>query len=1018
MRKLTAKAMIGVLCVTLAVTPGFGAALAQNAALGNLLRNAGFETDANGDKRPDGWSNPSFRRSSGRVFSGDFAGTLSANDATHVVQQKVSGLEAGETYVFEGHVYIPPSTDLDSFRIFVRWLNRANRVISTETLRVFAHSKGSWRLLSRALVAPNRATSAVIRMRVVDLEGRIYVDDFAFKEAVGEFDGTVGIQPDHAAAQSAPIGADGGTIEVEGMTLEIPPGAVPAGTTITVTPLRGLVGSPFAGQILGVHLEPSGLVLLQPATLSLPVPVGASPGQIVTFVYEGDGEDLHLVPHVLTGGLAEILVWHFSGAGLTIPTRQELETILRYETGRAHGRAEQRIAAALDAFANGGPDPGQAILDALVDWHNSSVLPGLEIAATDQLAIFELALAEWAAWRAIVQMYGDSLQAPQQQLLSDIETNVQTPLAIDAGAAQADRLLGRCTGVGDLLPPVQGIIRLAADIIVLDLPIEMRATNDGRTLPSGDELVKACMDVELTSLTHAPTFARNRENRLAAGAQVVFWNGPASTSIPLRFRLDDETDGPPVEMASDVVTDGTWETTTRLTTLGHRFFEVTVQLAAAANDQVLRSFTDDESFDLPVRERLELHARLAGDTAFTETIDPVGAGGAVTLRVRLAGDDAANVPITLSHDGGGSLPASATTNTQGEATVTYTAPSSAGATERVTATTTFQSLESSDSIDITTRDPVVVEVNPSSRAVGPGDTIQFSATVTGTTDQRVTWSANGGTISSTGLYTAGSTAGSFNVTATSVADPTKSAMASVQVTGRIVLERRLSMALAECSAQAHSEPTPVGRSGDDVQRSEDLTTATVSLTAGAGGTVSGQGDFAHNTASCSGSGSETDTVRVNGTSLTIEFTGSTAASGSASFSGESGTSSGSGRGNSGVIVAFRIEGSSVPFRAIGNFTSGFGGSGGAHFFGQAQLQRFLANGSAVDVFNHFRQGDHRTSPTVPEAFSRSGTLFPGRYELTVALNCGASGSDDAFFGSASPASCSSDGEFEFVIGTP
>jgi hypothetical protein len=60
---------------------------------------------------------------------------------------------------------------------------------------------------------------------------------------------------------------------------------------------------------------------------------------------------------------------------------------------------------------------------------------------------------------------------------------------------------------------------------------------------------------------------------------------------------------------------------------------------------------------------------------------------------------------------------------------------------------------------------------------------QFSASVTGTSNTGVTWSASGGgTISSTGLYTAGSSAGSYIVTATSVADSSKSAQAKVTVT--------------------------------------------------------------------------------------------------------------------------------------------------------------------------------------------------------------------------------------------
>lgn len=49
---------------------------------------------------------------------------------------------------------------------------------------------------------------------------------------------------------------------------------------------------------------------------------------------------------------------------------------------------------------------------------------------------------------------------------------------------------------------------------------------------------------------------------------------------------------------------------------------------------------------------------------------------------------------------------------------------------------------------------VGVSVAPTSSTVPLGGTQQFSATVTGTTNQAVSWSASGGTISSTGLYTA------------------------------------------------------------------------------------------------------------------------------------------------------------------------------------------------------------------------------------------------------------------------
>lgn len=77
---------------------------------------------------------------------------------------------------------------------------------------------------------------------------------------------------------------------------------------------------------------------------------------------------------------------------------------------------------------------------------------------------------------------------------------------------------------------------------------------------------------------------------------------------------------------------------------------------------------------------------------------------------------------------------------------------------------------------------VAVSISPTSASMLTGGTQQFAATVSGTTNTAVTWSATGGSISSAGLYTASSTAGTYAVKATSVADTTKSATAAVTVT--------------------------------------------------------------------------------------------------------------------------------------------------------------------------------------------------------------------------------------------
>jgi hypothetical protein len=67
--------------------------------------------------------------------------------------------------------------------------------------------------------------------------------------------------------------------------------------------------------------------------------------------------------------------------------------------------------------------------------------------------------------------------------------------------------------------------------------------------------------------------------------------------------------------------------------------------------------------------------------------------------------------------------------------------------------------------------------------------VQFSASVTGTSNTGVTWSVNGvaggnssvGTITASGLYTAPTQPGSYTITATSVADSTKTASATLTV---------------------------------------------------------------------------------------------------------------------------------------------------------------------------------------------------------------------------------------------
>jgi hypothetical protein len=81
--------------------------------------------------------------------------------------------------------------------------------------------------------------------------------------------------------------------------------------------------------------------------------------------------------------------------------------------------------------------------------------------------------------------------------------------------------------------------------------------------------------------------------------------------------------------------------------------------------------------------------------------------------------------------------------------------------------------------------PISVSVSPTAMKVGANQTQQFTANVTGTSNTTVTWTSSAGSaISQTGLYTAPTSIPApptATVTATSQADPTKSASATVTV---------------------------------------------------------------------------------------------------------------------------------------------------------------------------------------------------------------------------------------------
>ena len=174
------------------------------------------------------------------------------------------------------------------------------------------------------------------------------------------------------------------------------------------------------------------------------------------------------------------------------------------------------------------------------------------------------------------------------------------------------------------------------------------------------------------------------------------------------------------------------------------------------------------------------------DVVFVPSSLPSGSGTGVSISV---------TPATTTVVAGGTVQFAAAVSSNSNTAVTwsvtggsispsglFTAPSTTG-TYTVKATSAADSTKSATaSVTVTTAPTVAVSISPSTATVKTGTTQQFGATVTGTSNTGVTWSASGGTISSSGMYTAPTSSGSYTVKATSTADTTKSASASVTVT--------------------------------------------------------------------------------------------------------------------------------------------------------------------------------------------------------------------------------------------
>ncbi|PTL76864.1 hypothetical protein DAT35_47175 [Vitiosangium sp. GDMCC 1.1324] len=170
-------------------------------------------------------------------------------------------------------------------------------------------------------------------------------------------------------------------------------------------------------------------------------------------------------------------------------------------------------------------------------------------------------------------------------------------------------------------------------------------------------------------------------------------------------------------------------------------------------------------------------ATVTVEPAVVVRIAPLGTqvvtGGTATFTAKVTGAEDTSVTWSIQEgEAGGSITAEGV----------YTAPATAGTYTIVATSVADPTRKGTAEVTVTS---VSVKLSPETKTSDQGATTAFISEVTGTRVTAVTWSVEGGdsngTITSAGVYTAPNHPGSYTVWATSVADPSKKASATITV---------------------------------------------------------------------------------------------------------------------------------------------------------------------------------------------------------------------------------------------
>lgn len=222
---------------------------------------------------------------------------------------------------------------------------------------------------------------------------------------------------DTANAVSEVVTPRGATLAAAGedgtfFTLTIPKGALRANQRITMIPIRKVDGLPLKdGARAAVQLEPEGLRLLKPATLTIEVAQHVATAEQVAFAYVGRGSDVHLYPAGGDSLQTELELLHFSGYGFGKAPPGDPGVEMLQHAAAQEARLEARAAAVIqEAKARKGDEVTLADyapqLEAIaIEYYDTIIRPLMQVAETDD-RMAECALQQFFGWDRTLQLLG------------------------------------------------------------------------------------------------------------------------------------------------------------------------------------------------------------------------------------------------------------------------------------------------------------------------------------------------------------------------------------------------------------------------------------------------------------------------------------------------------------------------------------------------------------------------------------------------------------------------------------